>query len=87
MGLKIKDTIILSKIMDKCDVVIENGTQEEVGLALVSKILTGMHKAEEEVYELVMSLKDCTRAEAMELDVVPIIKDLMKNQEIADFFK
>ena len=87
--LSIKQGILLSAIVDKMDIKIENpeATQAQVGAELVIQMASKAHKAEQEIYSLVVSVKGCTAEEAPNIDLVEFLGELTGNPAIMDFLK
>lgn len=61
--------------------------KEELGKQLVALIIDNLYKAEDEMIELISKLKGISKEEAEEVDVIPIIKELLNNDKLKDFLK
>lgn len=88
MSLIINKMGISSLIMQ---IDIETGDEEqdkkELVKQLVALVIDNLHKAEEEMIELIAMLKDISKEEAEEVDIVSFIKELISNDKIKDFLK
>lgn len=86
--LTLKQGIRLSAIIDKLDLSIRNpeGTQEQVGADLMMQVVGKAHRAENEIYAFVSEIKKIDIEEAQEVDLIPFIKELFMNSEVASFF-
>jgi len=61
--------------------------REEFGKKLVALIIDNLYKAENEIIELISNLKSISIDEAGEVDIIPIIKELLSNDKLKDFLK
>ena len=91
MKLTPKTLIKLSMIIDKMGIAdeianIDKETNEEVGKALISIIISKIYKAENEIYEWISEVKGISVDEAKDVDFVQLISDL-KNSELFGKFK
>lgn len=80
--------IKLSVMIDKMGVdlgAIQGKTNEETGLKIVSLLIQNIHKAEQELYELISLKKGISVEEAKKENVIIFIKDLMKLDGMSDF--
>lgn len=88
MSLIINKMGISSLIMQ---IDIETGDEEqdkkELVKQLVALVIDNLHKAEEEMIELIAMLKEISKEEAEEVDIVSFIKELISNDKIKDFLK
>jgi hypothetical protein len=81
--------IKLSAAVDAMDIdlqQIESKTQREMGLKLISLLVRRLHKAETQVLELIAEYKGCTAEEASRMDVIEVIKELLSDGGVNDFF-
>ena len=88
--MKTKILIKLSLIIDKMGIAddikkIDKPTNEEVGKELIMLLITNLHKAENEIYEFVAMYKGITKEEAEELDVIPVLKEILNIEGMKDF--
>lgn len=65
----------------------EKQDRKELVKQLVALVIDNFYKAEEEMIELIAMLKDITKQEAEEVDIVSFIKELVNNDKIKDFLK
>ena len=61
--------------------------KETLSKQLIALIIDNLYKAEEEIVELISNLKGISKEEAEEVDIIPIIKDLLSNDKLKDFLK
>ena len=61
--------------------------REELGKQLIALIIDNFYKAEDEIIELISILKGISKEEAEEIDIIPVIKDLLSNDKVKDFLK
>ena len=61
--------------------------REELAKQLIALIIDNLYKAEDEIIELISKLKGISKEEAEEVDVIPIIKELLNNEKVKDFLK
>lgn len=87
--LSIKQGILLSAIVDKMNIKIENpeGSQAQVGADLVIQMASKAYRAEEEIYSLVASVKGCSVEEAPNINLAEFLEELTGNPAIMDFLK
>ena len=90
MKLSTKTIMILSEMLDKMEIRnelknIEGKTKEEVGTELVILITTKLYKVEDLVYTLICEYKGITRDEAIEVDFIQIIKEIVNIPGLKDF--
>jgi len=88
--MKTKVLIKLSLIIDKMGIAkdiknIDKPTDEEVGKELITLLITNLHKAENEIYEFIAYYKGITKEEAEEVDVIPVLKEILKIDGMKDF--
>lgn len=88
--MKTKMLIKLSLIIDKMGIAkeikeIDKPTDEEVGKELIMLLITNLHKAEEEIYNFIADYKGITKEEAEELDIIPVLKELLNIEGMKDF--
>lgn len=88
--MKTKVLIKLSLIIDKMGIAkdiknIDKPTDEEVGKELITLLITNLHKAENEIYEFIAYYKEITKEEAEEVDVIPVLKQILKIDGMKDF--
>ena len=65
----------------------EKKDREELVKQLVSLVVDNFYKAEDETIELIAMLKDITKEEAEEVDIIEFIKELISIDKIKDFLK
>lgn len=61
--------------------------KEMLGKQLIALIIDNLFKAEDEIVELISNLKGISKEEAEEVDIIPIIKELLSNEKLKDFLK
>lgn len=61
--------------------------REELGKQLVALVIDNLYKAEEETIELISILKGISKEEAEEVDIIPLIKELINYDKFKDFLK
>lgn len=61
--------------------------REELGKKLVALFIDNLYKAEDEIIELISILYGIKKEEAENVDIIPIIKELVNNEKIRDFLK
>ena len=73
------------------DINVETGNEtkdrEEVVKQLIALIIDNLYKAEEEIIDLISSLKGITKEEAENYNVIDFVKELLKVEAIKDFLK
>lgn len=71
------------------DLNVETGDEakdrEELGKQLIILIITNLHKAKEEIYELIANYKKMSVEEAKKTEIIPIIKELLGVDGAIDF--
>lgn len=88
--MKTKDIIKLSAVIDKMDIrkemnSIDGKTNEEIGTQIITLFISKLYKAEDEIYDFISSYKNITKEEAMEIDIVALLKELLKIDGIQGF--
>lgn len=61
--------------------------REELGKQLIALVIDNLYKAEEETIELISILKGISKEEAEEVDIIPLIRELIKNDKFKNFLK
>lgn len=88
MSLIINKMGISSIIMDlNIDSGDDKKDREELGKKLVALFIDNLYKAEDEIIELISILYGIKKEEAENVDIIPIIKELVNNEKIRDFLK
>ena len=80
--------IKVSAMIDKMGIdlsVIEGKDNEEVGTKVLTELIKNIHKAEQELYELIALKQKITVEEAKTYDVIKFFSDLLKQDGIKDF--
>lgn len=90
--MKTKLLIKLSLIMDKMGIAseiskIEGTTNEEIAKTILAIIVSKIYKAEKEIYELISEFKNISIEEAMDIDIIPVINEFIKNVDVKSFLK
>lgn len=65
----------------------ENKDQEELAKQLVGLVLDNFYKAEDEMIDLIATIKEISKEEAEEIDMIEFIKELISIKKIRDFLK
>lgn len=63
----------------------EKKDKKELGAQIVMVFISKIHKAKDEVYDLISYYKGISVEEAKEIDIIPVIKDILKMDGIKDF--
>lgn len=88
MSLIINKMGIASLILD---LNVETGDEKKDNKELVKRlimlIIENLYKAEDEMNELISTLKGVSIEDAKELDIIPIIKELFDNEKLKTFLK
>ena len=61
--------------------------QEVIVKKLLALVIDNLYKAADEVIELIAEVKKITKEEAEDVDIIPIIKDIVNNEKIVDSLK
>lgn len=80
--------IKLSLVLDKMEVdlsSVHGKTNEETGLKLLSTLVSKIHKAEEELYDLIAFKRGVTVEEAKKENIIEFIKEIIKIEGMTDF--
>ncbi len=88
--------MLLSACIDKMDIAEElknleintgdsNKDNEELGKQLIILIITKMHRAKEEFYELIANFKNITVEEAKKLNIIPVVQEILGIEGTVDF--
>lgn len=96
--LTIKQGIALSAILDKLDLRVQTSktgpdgkptplTQEEIGADFMLQLATKAHKAENEIYAFVASIKRITPDQAQDVDLMSFAQEMLSDAGALDFFK
>lgn len=90
--MKTKLLIKLSLIMDKMGIAseiskIEGETNEEIAKKILGILISKIYRAEDEIYELISEFKSISLDDAKEVDIIPIIKELIVNADVKSFLK
>lgn len=92
--LNIEDMYLLSRIADKIDFKIPNvegKSKEQVGADLLADLFKSMHKAKDEINELIESLQEpgnVKKANEMSIkEIKDFITQLLSDNDVIDFFK
>lgn len=85
MKITSKLLIKLSMIIDKMGIAdeianIDKGTNEEVGKALLSIIISKIYKAEKEIYEWIADVKGISIEEAQNVDLIEFISNFKESE-------
>lgn len=91
-NMKTKLLIKLSLIMDKMGIAseiskIEGETNEEIAKKILGILISKIYRAEDEIYELISEFKSISLDDAKEVDIIPIIKELIVNADVKSFLK
>lgn len=82
----IKLSLIIDKMGIKNDLInIEADSNEVVGKKLLGTIIANLHKAENEIYDFVAMYKEVTQEEAKTMNVIEILKEILRIDGIQDF--
>ena len=65
----------------------EKKDNEELIKKLVALVIDNLYKAQEEITDLISSLKGISKEEAEEEDLIPIIKELLNLDKLKNFLK
>ena len=65
----------------------EQKDKEELAKELISLIICNLEKAENEIIDLIASMKEISREEAENTDVIIFIQELLQEKGIVDFLK
>lgn len=95
-GLSTEVLITLSAIIDKMEIAdqlknlnVTSGDakkdNEELGKQLIVLLITKLHKAKEEIYDLIAAYKNIDREEAKKENAIAIIKEILALDGIKDF--
>lgn len=90
--MKTKLLIKLSLIMDKMGIAseiskIEGETNEEIAKKILGILISKIYRAEDEIYELISEFKNISLDDAKEVDIIPIIQELIVNTDVKSFLK
>lgn len=90
--MKTKLLIKLSLIMDKMEIAseiskIEGETNEEIAKKILGILISKIYRAEDEIYELISEFKNISLDDAKEVDIIPIIQELIVNTDVKSFLK
>lgn len=58
---------------------------EELGKQLIVLIITKLHKAKDEIYEMIATYKGVSIDEAKKEEIIPIIKEILSIDGVKDF--
>lgn len=58
---------------------------EELGKQLIVLIISKIHKAKDEIYEMIAAYKNITPEEAKKVEIIPIIKEILGIDGVKDF--
>lgn len=61
--------------------------QEQIGIRIVLKITSKLHLVKDELIEFIAKYKGVSEEEAKKLDMIEVVKEIVKDKEITDFFK
>ncbi len=61
--------------------------QKQIGMKVVLKISSKLHLAKEELIEFISTYKGISKEEAKKEDVIPIIKELMNDEDFKVFLE
>lgn len=82
----IKLSLIIDKMGIKNDLInIEADTNEVVGKKLIATLITNLYKAENEIYDFIAMYKEITVEEAQKVNVIEVLKEVLKIDGIQDF--
>lgn len=82
----IKLSLIIDKMGIKNDLInIEADTNEVVGKKLIATLIANLHKAENEIYDFIAMYKEITVEEAQKVNVIEVLKEVLKIDGIQDF--
>lgn len=74
----------ISSFIDKVD--LTNGVDTEVvGKEIAKSVLDNFYKAENEIVDLISCVKQITKEEAENYDVIDFVMELLKNDKIKSF--
>lgn len=62
-------------------------SNDELGKLLIKGIIDNFYKAEEEIIDLIASVKNISKEEAEDVDVIQFIINLLKDEKIKSFLK
>lgn len=80
--------IRISAMIDKMGIdlsIIQGKDNEEVGTKVLTAIIKNIHKAEQELYELIALKQGISIEEAKTYDVIKFFTDLLKQEGLKDF--
>lgn len=84
-----KIIVIISSMIDKMGLEIDDikgSDQKEIGKKLLTVLAKRLHKAEQEVYQLIAEYKGITVAEAEHCDFIAVVKELAADSGITGLF-
>lgn len=61
--------------------------KQEVAKELVALIIDNLYKVEDEIVDFVSELKGISKEEAENVDIIPIIQELIQNDKFKNFLK
>lgn len=83
-----RQAIGISRLIDKLDLKITDPSAdaEKIGSDMIMQVVTKIHTAEDAVYELVASIKGCTKEEAKDVDLFELYQQKLADSELMRFF-
>jgi len=83
VGIDVDDIKVIAKdSSDKSQAI----AKKQLGEKLLIKLVRSLHKAEKETYDLVAAYKDCSVKQAEDEDIIEIIKEVLTDGDVKDFF-
>nr|DAL10374.1 MAG TPA_asm: hypothetical protein [Caudoviricetes sp.] len=94
--LTTETVITLSLIIDKMEIrdelknlEINTGNEEqdnkELGKSLILLIISKLYKAKEEIYQLISEYKSISIEEAKNVEIMPVLKEILGIEDLVDF--
>ena len=80
----------LSVMIDKMNIdisTLKSANNEELALKLINLLIKNIHKAESELYQLIVFKNKIGLEEAKTIDIITFIKDLIKIEGMSDFLE
>lgn len=61
--------------------------QKKIGMKIILKLSSKMHLVRDELVKFIATYKEISEEEAVNVDIVEIVKELMKDKEFTSFLK
>lgn len=81
------EMLLIANTANGKDKTTKENIQKKIGMKIVLKLSSKMHLVRDELIKFIASYKEITEEEATNIDVVEIIKELMKDKDFISFFK